>query len=152
MNTTRNDQAISGSDLLALLAKALNCLEPVPTNAREQAYSARHMSAIDASLALLVFDSHLSSQPIMRRGQESEARFLSFTNENLRLELSLLADGRTIVGDIDPAVAREVEVEEEDGHSVTAVADEYGRFRVTSEAVSFRLRVTGHLVTQWIRR
>ncbi len=140
------------AEVLALLAAALERTEAIPAHALELAYSARFMPSMEAVLADLVYDSYATAQPVMRRGTENEARFLSFTNENVTLDISLLADGHTIVGEIDPAVSRELVFEGIEGLSLPVLIDEFGRFRLTSQENSFRLRVTGHLVTQWITR
>lgn len=146
-----NDQT-DDLEVLELVAEGIDQLEPIPVGAMEQAYGARFMGAMEAELAELVFDSLAIEQPAMRRGNENESRFLSFTNDNVTLDLSLLGDGRTIIGEIDPAIATEVVVEGDDGDSTTVAIDKFGRFKVAFDSQSFRLRVVNHLVTQWISR
>ena len=88
----------------------------------------------------------------MRRGGENESRFLRFTNDSATLDLSILADGETIVGEIDPVIADQLVLEDDDDNSMPVPVDQFGRFRVSSTARTFRLRVVDHLVTQWISR
>lgn len=139
-------------ETLDLLAKGLAQLEPLPATALEQAYGAHHMAALSAEVATLTFDSSDTKRPVLRRGRENESRFLRFTNDSSTLDLSLLADGETIVGEIDPVIAGELVLEDEDDRIVAVPVDQYGRFRVSSKARTFRLRVIDHLVTQWISR
>lgn len=139
-------------ETLELLSQALEQFEPIPPTTLEQAYGAHHMAALSAEVATLIFDSSNAAQPVMRRGGENESRFLRFTNDNTTLDLSLLADGETIVGEIDPVIADQLVLEDDDDSSVIVPVDQFGRFRVSSKARTFRLRVVDHLVTQWISR
>lgn len=143
-----NDDA----ETLDLLSQALDQLEPIPPTALEQAYGAHHMAALSAEVATLIFDSSTVEQLVMRRGDENESRFLRFTNDSTTLDLSLLADGETIIGEIDPVIADQLVLEDDDDNTVVVPVDQYGRFRVSSKARTFRLRVVDHLVTQWISR
>lgn len=146
----RPDLAEHG-DLLRLIADGLDRVEPLPPHLLELAYNARDLSAVEAELAELVFDSLTVAQP-MRSDRELEARFLSFANENITLDLSLLTDGRSIVGEISPAAASEVLLEVAGEDPIAFPVDELGRFTATSDRVTFRLRVSGLLITQWISR
>jgi hypothetical protein len=110
------------------------------------------MAAVEAEVAELVFDSLTMPTVPMRRGAEGESRFLSFTNDHLTVDLVLLGDRRTIVGQVDPAIADRVCLELSDDRSVDTDVDQFGRFRTVCDAPSFRLRVPGHLVTQWVSR
>jgi hypothetical protein len=138
---------------LDLLAEALDSAERVPAHLLDVAYSARLMAAVDAELARLVFDSRADAgAALLRRGAENQARLLSFSNDHVTLDVSLSADGQTILGEIFPVFATEVMLETRDGDTLSETIDEFGRFRVSSDATSFRLRVTGSLVTPWIDR
>ena len=153
--TTENDgHAISPGDaeLLLVLGRALDTVEPLPTHARALAYAAHLMADFEAELAQLVFDSDLSYEVAFRRGAENEARLLSFSNDHLTLEVSLAADGATIVGEIYPVAAERLIVERREGEVVDVALDAFGRFRISCAASSFRVRVPGHLVTPWIDR
>lgn len=151
-STSLNDPELAEHlDVLRLLGDGLDQVEPIPAHLLELAYNARDMAAVEAELAELVFDSLAAAQP-MRSGQEMEARFLSFANENITVDLSLLADGRTIVGEISPATAGEVLLEVAGEPPLPVAVDEIGRFIAVSDHVTFRLRVAGLLVTQWITR
>ncbi len=138
-------------DILRLLGDGLDLVEPIPPHLLDLAYNARDMTAVEAELAELVFDSLADTQP-MRSEQEMEARFLSFANENITIDLSLLSDGRSIVGEISPPVTQEVLLEATGAAPMAFPVDEIGRFVARSESVTFRFRVAGLLVTQWISR
>ena len=86
----------------------------------------------------------------LTRSEEAQARIVTFANDHLTVDLELLADGRTIVGELQPAEAAAVELETVGQGRVTA--DEFGRFRLVSDATSLRIRVVGRLVTPWITR
>jgi hypothetical protein len=145
--------ATADRELLQQLALVLDTIEPVPDHLKEIAYSARFVANVDADLADLVYDSRADAgMAVLRRGSENQARLLSFSNDQVTLEVSLSADGRTILGEIYPPVATEATLESRDSVTISTVIDEFGRFRVVSESTSFRVRVTGHLLTPWIDR
>jgi hypothetical protein len=149
----RNVRYDRAGELLEQLARVLDAIEPVPDHLKEIAYSARLVANVDAELAHLVYDSRAEAGVAMlRRGSENQARLLSFSNDHVTLEVSLAADGRTILGEIYPAVATEVTLESRDSVTISAAVDDFGRFRLVTESTSFRMRVTGHLLTPWIDR
>jgi hypothetical protein len=154
MNTPINDfhELTDNLELLDLIRRGFERLESEPAHLKELAYGARFMDKIEAELAELIFDSLAAPSPAVRRGGEHEARLLAFSNDHLTLDVSLAADKRTILGEIDPAIASELVLEPRHGPPVEVDIDEFGRFRVLSDAPSFRIRVTGHLVTPWIDR
>ena len=141
-----DDAALEG-----LVAKGLDAVEAVPAAAREAAYGAVGLVTVEAELAALVYDSR-GAELTLTRSEEAQARIVTFANDHLTLDLELLADGRTIVGELQPAQAATVELETVGQGRVTTVADDYGRFRLTSDATSLRIRVVGRLVTPWITR
>ncbi len=147
-----SDDLVVDDEVLHRLAEVFDALEPVPPHLLELAYSARLMGDLTAELAQLTYDSRVDSAAVLRRGAENQARLLSFSNDHLTVDVSLLADGRTIVGELFPVAAQEVIVESRDGVVSTAAVDEFGRFRLVHEIESFRLRVVGQLLTPWIDR
>lgn len=146
-----NDDHRFDDDVLTHLRGALDATEPLPDHVRSMAYAAFEMSGVDDLLADVVFDSLLAQEVVMR-GDESEARLLSFSNDFLTLDVSLAADGRTILGEIQPPAPGQLILERRGGETDVVPIDERGRFRLTSDAGSFRLRVTGQLVTPWVSR
>lgn len=138
-------------DVLALLGHALAVEEPLPHYLLARAYDAFSLAAFEDALAELIFDSR-QAQPMLMRGEESEARLLSFANDFLTLDLSLAADGVTILGEVNPPGASEVLTESRSDVSRTFAIDAFGRFRLVCEAASFRIRIPGKLVTPWIAR
>jgi hypothetical protein len=147
---TTDDQD-DATALEGLVAAGLDVVEAVPASAREAAYGAVGLVTVEAELAALVYDSQ-GAELALTRSEEAQARIVTFANDHLTVDLELLADGRTIVGELQPAEAATVELETVGQGRVTTVADEYGRFRLTSDATSLRIRVVGRLVTPWITR
>jgi len=147
-----NDDLTNDLDLVAALGHGLDHVEPLPARALAAAYGAIELANVDAELAGLVYDSLLEPAAALTRGDEGETRIITFANDHLSLDVALLGDGTTIVGEIDPADAYEVELETVTNERVTILVDQFGRFRATTDATSFRLRVLGHLVTPWITR
>ena len=134
-----------------LLAAGLDAVEPVPEAALTAAYGAVGLVTVEAELAALIYDSR-QPELVLTRSQEAQARIVTFANDHLTVDLELLADGRTIVGELQPAEVATVELETVGQGGVVATADEFGRFRLASDATSFRIRVVGRLVTPWITR
>jgi len=137
--------------LEGVLAAGLDAVEPVPPTALAAAYGAVGLVTVEAELAALVYDSR-APELVLTRSEEAQARIVTFANDHLTIDLELLADGRTIVGELQPAEAAEIELETVGHGRVTVAADEFGRFRLASDATSLRLRVVGRLVTPWITR
>jgi hypothetical protein len=134
-----------------LVAATLAAVEPVPDPAREAAYGAVGMVTVEAELAALVYDSR-AGELVLTRGEEAQARIVTFANDHLTVDLELMADGRTIVGELQPAETATVELETIGQGRTAVTADAFGRFRLASDATSFRIRIAGRLVTPWITR
>ena len=145
--------AVSPDDaaLEQLVAGGLSAVEPVSPAALAAAYGAVGLVTVEAELAALVYDS-LGPQLALTRSEEAQARIVTFANDHLTVDLELLADGRTIVGELQPAEPATVELETVGQERVSAAADEFGRFRFVSDATSLRIWVVGRLVTPWITR
>jgi hypothetical protein len=133
-----------GSDewLTRQLAAMLDVAEPVPHDAVD----------VDQQLAALVFDSLESSGAPALRAAGTDVRLLSFANDHMTLDVELHADGRTLVGQLTPAVVTEAVVEFDNGTEIALELDRFGRFRVSIDAGVIRFRIPGHLVTPWITR
>ena len=142
----------SGPDFDELLRTTLGLAEPIPQAALSAAYSAIEMRSVSEELASLVFDSLVEAEPVLMRGAEGDTRFATFANEHLTLDLELLGDGQSIVGELRPAAGESVEWESVAGVTQQVVSDQFGRFRITAAAGPVRLRVLGKLVTPWITR
>ena len=134
-----------------LLGRGLDGVERVPATALDAAYGAIGLVTVDAELAGLVYDSR-QPELVLTRNEEAGARIVTVANDHLTIDLELLGDGRTIVGELQPAEPAQVEVETVGHDRVTVTADEFGRFRVVADGTSFRIRVVGRLVTPWITR
>ena len=137
--------------LESLVADGLGAVEAVPPDALAAAYGAVGLATVEAELAALVYDSR-APDLVLTRSEEAQARIVTFANDHLALDLELLADGRTIVGELQPAEPAVVELETVGHGGVAVTADAFGRFRFVSDATSLRIRVVGRLVTPWITR
>lgn len=137
--------------LEGLLAAGLDGVEPVPASALAAAYGAVGLVTVEAELAALVYDSR-APELVLTRSEEAQARIVTFANDHLTIDLELLADGRTIVGELQPAEAAAIELETVGHGRVAVTADEFGRFRLVSDATSLRIRIVGRLLTPWITR
>ena len=143
-----------GSDdwLTRQLAAMLDVAEPVPDDAVDAAYAAFQMGDLDQQLAALVFDSLESSGAPALRAAGTDVRLLSFANDHMTLDVELHTDGRTLVGQLTPAVTTDAAVELDNGTEVALELDQFGRFRVSIDDGRIRFRIPGHLVTPWITR
>jgi hypothetical protein len=149
---TTNNLLPSSPDFDDLLRTTLDLAEPIPEAALSAAYAAIEMRSVSEELANLVFDSLVEAQPVLMRGEEGDTRFATFANEHLTIDLELLGDGQSIVGELRPAAGESIEWESFSGVTRHVVSDQFGRFRITAEPGPVRLRVLGKLVTPWITR
>jgi hypothetical protein len=149
---TTNDLLPDGAEFDELLRSTLDLAEPIPEAALAAAYSAIELRTVSEELASLVFDSLVESSPVLVRGDEGDTRFATFANEHLTLDLELLGDGQSIIGELRPAAGERVEWENLSGETQQVSSDELGRFRIKAEPGPVRLRVVGKLVTPWITR
>ena len=134
-----------------LVGRGLEAAERVPAAALAGAYGAVDLVTVDAELAGLVYDSR-QPEAALTRNDEASARIVTVANDHLTIDLELLGDGRTIVGELQPAEPAQIELETVGQERVTVSADEFGRFRLVADASAFRIRVVGRLVTPWITR
>lgn len=148
-------QHIPGSDawLTERLTAMLDTVEPVPADALDAAYAAFQVGDLDQQLAALVFDSLETAGAPALRAAGTDVRLLSFANDHMTLDIELHADGRTLVGQLSPAITDGAAVVElDDGSEVALELDRFGRFRVTIDDGAIRFRIPGQLVTPWITR
>jgi hypothetical protein len=136
--------------LQRMVGAVLDCVDPEPPGLRALAYQAMELRGLREGLAALEYDSALESDLVVTRSGEGPARLLSFVNEHLSLDVSLLPDGASIVGQIAPVDADELTIETGAGARITVPVDELGRFRAQPGRDTIRLRVVGRLVTPWI--
>ncbi|MEM9609637.1 MAG: hypothetical protein AAGA99_19590 [Actinomycetota bacterium] len=147
MATEPNDD-----ELLDLATHAIEHSFPVPDDAVAVAKAAFGLGSVEAELAQLVYDSlHDESQVLLRSGDERH-RALSFAAGPINIEIELLDDQETIVGQIEPPGAIEVSLETPDGRSPVEV-DALGRFRSGIRPGPFRICLSSadaSTVTPWI--
>lgn len=146
-NDHRSDDAIQ-----RLVGDLFDHVEPLPQRVKDLAYSAHQMAALNKELAELTYDSLHQGELTLTRGTEGQARLLSFANDHLTLEMSLLPDGSSLIGEIAPVISPRIQLENRDGDETTVPVDEFGRFRASAGPGPIRIRVVGHLLTPWITR
>lgn len=139
--------------LLAELRQITALLDPVPSEAIAAARSAFAWRTIDAELAELTADTLVDVQLVGVRSAATPT-MLTFESAGLTVELEVttLAGGRRIMGQLVPTGAGAVEVRHKGG-TVTVDADEIGRFSVDgvdAGPVSLRCTAGGRAVeTDW---
>jgi hypothetical protein len=140
------------AELLALVAASLDHEQPVPADAVAVARAAFDLGSLDSDLLELTYDSFRDEALVALRSGAHRHRELSFEATSVLVDIEVLDDGRTIVGQIAPPNRGEVIVETPRGQT-TAHSDELGRFRAEIEPGPFRVRVRSTApvtVTPWI--
>jgi hypothetical protein len=135
------DEALVG-ELRSLFA----ALDPVPPVVAETARAALGWRRLDADLAELLGDSAVQADALAgARGPGGSGRSVSFRAGELTIDLEIHVDGaqRTLLGQLSPGSAGEIEIQTLDGeHAVTASMDRLGRFRARIPGErSIRLRL-----------
>jgi hypothetical protein len=142
------DRRLDDDQLLALLGEVIDADDPVPGDALATARAA-DLTAADAELAELVFDSLLDDREVaVRADPGSHVRSLTFAAGERSIEVDL-TDGE-LVGRVSPAGPPTVAVLQA-GPPVVVAVDDLGRFRTPVAAGPLRLRV-GAATTPWITR
>lgn len=153
-----------GEDVLRELCSLFTRLDPPTPRLVEQARLAYTWRTVDAELAELSFDSLVDCDAMLavRAGGDpaQEPRMLGFgavvDGEDLAIEVEVTTGpGRPVlVGQLLPARATTVEVQDGNGLAGEVAADELGRFLVEpvpSGPVRLRVRHGGHTVqTTWV--
>jgi hypothetical protein len=125
----------------------------VPPDALALANLAPQLAAIDGELAELVFDSNAEDTLVLRDAR-GNGRSLTYASGSVNLDLDVHADGRTIIGIVEPARWSTAIVETPTGSHEVRV-DEFGRFRFVGAEHLVRFRLAGEagrLLTPWLRR
>lgn len=150
-----------GDALLGELQGLLARVDPMPPQLLDQARRSFCWRTIDADLAELSFDSLTDRDSVLavRSGADvaPEPRMLGFGavvhGEDLSIEVEVSSDAG-LVGQIFPAGAAVVEVQEGGGGSTEVPIDELGRFfiePVPSGPVRLRVEHAGRVVqTAWV--
>ena len=140
--------------LLAALGQALKAREAVPPWFIETGKSAFAWHNIDAELAQLTYDSNEDRrEAAVTRAETASIRSLTFTSEHLTLELEVT--GNSLLGQLLPPRAGELEIQTRAGEISTTEVDEIGCFLVDPIPESpFRLRCRAadgtDVLTGWI--
>lgn len=139
-------------EMLRLVAEALDHVHPVPDDAVAVARAAFGLGTVEADVARLVYDSARDEPPVLMRAEDERHRAMSFEAGPIVVEIEVLDDHRTIVGQVDPPLSMDVVIESPtDRHTVRT--DELGRFRAEVPAGPFRICLTAtdpSTVTPWI--
>jgi hypothetical protein len=139
--------------LLAELGDAVRGAAQVPPGFVAAGKAAFTWRNLDAELAQLQYDSATAPASTTTRSQTSRPRALTFSTDDLAIELELTAEA--LLGQLVPAQRGEVQVQTRTGTTTTVQVDEVGWFAVRPvPAVMLRLRVevAGHdpVLTEWI--
>jgi hypothetical protein len=126
--------------LLGALRQALKAREAVPSWFIETGKNAFAWHNIDAELAQLTYDSNEDRlEPAVMRSETASIRALTFTSAHLSLELEVT--GNSLLGQLLPARAGQLEIHTRAGEITTTEVDEIGCFSVNPIPDSpFRLR------------
>jgi hypothetical protein len=140
--------------LLAALGQALKAREAVPSWFIETGKNAFAWHNIDAELAQLTYDSQQDQRAVaVVRSEMASIRALTFTSAHLSLELEVT--GTSLIGQLLPPRAGELEIQTRAGGISTTEVDEIGCFSVDPIPDSpFRLRCRAadgtDVLTGWI--
>lgn len=136
--------------LMAALKEAVAEAQAVPASMREAARAAYTWRTIDEELLELTHDSALAGAAQVRSAAD-EVRVLSFTGEDVSLELEV--EGGRVMGQVLPARAASIVLQAASGESVATDADASGFFTyddVPRGLVRFSVTVEGKTsLTQW---
>jgi hypothetical protein len=142
----------SDDQWLEELQKALEEQAAVPRGVVDSAYQVYAWRTLDAELAELTSDSFADDHAMA--GARSDVRYgpreLTFTSTALTIELQVAA---SVLGQVVPPRAGQVEILLQDGSAEVHDVDEVGRFAIEPTPVQpFRLRVTAGatVATGWI--
>jgi hypothetical protein len=143
-------------ELIAELRRVAGLADPVPERVLHAARGSFAWRTIDAELAQLAYDSAVDADLAAVRGP-GESRLLTFDAPEVSIELEVTeTDGeRRLEGQLVPPQPATVEIRHQGG-SVTAEADELGRFSAAALArgpVSLVCRLHGQanaIVTDWL--
>ena len=126
--------------LLAALGDAIKARQAVPSWFIETGKNAFAWHNIDAELAQLTYDSNVDRrEAAVMRSETASIRALTFTSEHLTLELEVTED--SLLGQLLPPRAGELEIHTRSGEVSTTEVDEIGCFSVDPIPDSpFRLR------------
>jgi hypothetical protein len=142
----------SDDQWLEELQEALREQAAVPPGVVESAYQVYAWRTVDSELAQLTSDSLTEGHAMAgaRADARSGPRELTFTSTTLTIELQVAA---SVLGQVVPARAGQVEVLHQDGTAEVHDVDDLGRFAIErAPGQPFRLRVTAGatVATGWI--
>jgi hypothetical protein len=118
---------LDDAELMERLAEALAATDPVPEDVATGAQAAFIARDLDHELAQLEYDSAQQPTPVLTRG--SSVRSLSFTTDQLRVELEFHSDPSRLVGQLIPAQSVALDLEAGGFVVDSTTTDDLGRFR-----------------------
>jgi hypothetical protein len=151
-----SDRGLDDDGLLRAVGEVIDDRDPVPRRAVEVAGAAFELHGVDDELAELVADSLVDAGAGVRHDGRagSDGRLLSFEGAGLTLDVELLADGATVIGEVAPPARAVVEVRTAEGTAVVET-DDAGRFLARLGRGPCRFRVSSGgatVVTPWVTR
>jgi hypothetical protein len=123
---------MSDEALMAAIRGGLTLAEAVPPEVTAAAKASFTWRTIDAELASLTFDSGSEAAELagVRGGDGPRALTFEYEDVVVEVEVDDAADGRTVVGQIDPPTVEWIEVHQAaSGEPLRLEADDRGRFR-----------------------
>jgi len=114
--------------LFTALRQAIRSRQAVPPEFVAAAKNAFAWHDIDAELAQLTYDSSQASALAPTRAEAASIRALTFTSPRLTIDLEVTED--SLLGQIVPAQAAMIEVQNRGGPRTAAMSDEIGCFSV----------------------
>lgn len=153
-----SDASDPDEPLMAELRAFFAEVDPVPPIVTETAKASLGWRRLDADLAELLSDSALEEETFAgARGGGAPVRAVTFGSGTLTIDIEVHVDdqGRTLLGQLSPPGAGELQIQTTADAPLSAETDQLGRFRVRLPAGGpIRLRVLGgegHAVeTSWI--
>lgn len=150
-NTDFND--LNDDELLELLGRAIDAVDPVPATVTEFAKAGFGWRTLDAELAELVYDS--AAEELVGVRSDTDARQVTFRAPGVEIEVEVLGEGtRRIVGQLVPPQEVAIELRHGNERMVTR-SDSLGRFSfrdVPTGPISLRCELGGDqsVQTDWL--
>ena len=142
--------------ILRLIGDYYESVDPIPAELTLGARAALAMRDFESELAELTFDSSQTTVEALGVRSTAAVRMLSFGigDRSVELEVTESEGGVVLIGQIDPAAAATIKVQQP-GHAVAVAADTLGTFRVeglSTGPLSLRVEFEGlpPLRTSWV--
>lgn len=111
----------------AMVRAALD--DPIPGDVRERSLALWELTSLDAELAELLAEESSDNELAGVRSATLQVTTFTFVAGDVTIEVEW--DGATLVGQLFPSTAAEIELHAVDGSSVSATANSVGTFELT---------------------